>query len=172
MKQRTNARHIISTFIVIAALLGSADCGGLRHPATSQLSFEGQTAVAGRQFTAALRSASDGIDGLITTHILTNDDGVKSLQIVGTILQQNQNLAVVLKAIDEAKDIASREAGVQKATALIKTFQTSVNNVTVPISTEAGRQRVSAIMTLVSNALVDLTVALQRPAPGGLLIAA
>jgi hypothetical protein len=159
MKRRQQIATVILAFVII-----SSGCGPLRNPATSQLSFEGQTAVAGRQFVSALRSSEDGIDTLVKADILKREDAIKVLDIIGEIGKQGQNLTVVLHTIDDAKDIAARQAGINQASAIIKRMQQGVLGVSVPVSTEAGRQKVAAIMATVSDALVGLTLQLQQPA--------
>jgi len=162
----TLKRMQVLTVIAFAISLAVPGCGGpLHNPATNKLSFEGQTAVAGRQVIAALRSSSDGIDGLVTAGVLKPDDALKAVTVINGIGKEAQNLTVALHTIDDAKDIAARDTGVTAASAIIRRMQQGVLAVSVPVSSEAGRQRVATIMATVSDALISLTLQLRAPGP-------
>jgi hypothetical protein len=161
-----------TTMLLVAVLMLGTSCGGgLVNPSTKTLSTEGKLAVGGRQVIAALDQAATGVDVLVQNQILLQAEAVKVLVVIREMGVQGQNLAVALKAVDEAKDAAARQVGLQQAASILKAMQRGVMNATVPVSTEAGRQRVSTVMGIVADALVSLALMLP-PATQALPVAA
>ncbi len=160
---RRHAAPLSIVTVPMALAIVITACAGLRHPVTQTLSPEGQTAVYGRQVVAAASQAANGIDQLITSGQITNEQGVAVLTVIRHIGTEADRLGSVLLLVDAAKTEAERTAGLTQAAAIVKTIQKAVTQAVIPLGTEEGRRKVSVVMEVVANALVDL--ALKLPAP-------
>lgn len=173
-------KNRIAQIIVAASLVLATGCGSLpfiggggpiRHPATAQLSIEGQIAVGGRQLVAAMVSGARGIDQLIDAGIVPSAEGVKLLQWLRFGTNEAGRLADALLIIDQARDDASRTSAIASAAAIIKGIQRGLTQAIVPIGSEEGRQRAAAVLQPIADALVAIAVILptgKDPEPCGL----
>lgn len=148
--------------ILTLILLVTASCSAVQHPRFPELSPEGKVAVIGRQFVAATSEAATTIDTLITSGVLTKEQGVSVLTRLKPIGSEAQRLAAVLVLIDDARTDADRNAGLAQAVSLIRTLQRHVGSAAIPISTETGRERVTTIL----GGLADLLLSISLVLPG------
>lgn len=155
--------------IAVLAIVVSAGCG-LRHARVAELSFEGQTAVHGRQVVAAIRGAADGTDKMILAKELPKEQGVAVLLNLQVAAKEAVRLADALKILDEAKDAVGKEAGVAKVREIIRAVQRSVSQSVVPINNQAVRAKVVVFLDGITDAL--LSVAAILPGSGKVQAAA
>lgn len=143
-------------------LLVVTSCSSMQHPRFPELSPEGKVAVIGRQFVAATSAAVTSIDTLITSNILTKEQGVAVLTRLRPVGTEAQRLAAVLLVIDEARTDTERNTGLAEAVALIRTLQRHVGSAAIPVGSDSGRERVTTIM----GALADLLISISLVLPG------
>lgn len=156
----------LTAMVMVAALTVLSGCGGaMRNPAVPGLSIEGQVAVAGRQVIAAVSSAADGIDQLITQQVLTREQGVAVLQQLRLVGTESQRLADVLLIVDATADAAAKQTAIRQAAEIIRGVQRGITQAIVPVGTEEGRSKVAALLSVIGDALVAVSLIL--PAPGG-----
>lgn len=146
----------IAAVVMALIALGSAACGGWRHPSAAQLSPEGQAAVYGRQVVAGLNSAATTIDLLIDSKAISKEDGVAALQGLLVASQEAKRLADALAIIDKTKDRVALANGKAKIVEVVRALQQAVAKVVIPVGTEQGRQKVLALMEPITNVLLSL----------------
>lgn len=152
--------------LMAVAVMVATGCGGAARgrPLPPNLSMEGKVAVHGRQVIAALSGAADAVDRFIDNGQLPRNVGVPILQGIHEGAKQAQQLADALIVIDAAKTAAERDGAVQKAAAIVKTLQASIDTMILPVQVQQHRQLIADVLKIVKDAL--LTVALFLPGGG------
>lgn len=151
---------------VTVAVLGVAASGCATRGGVA-VSPEGTIALRANQLVQALRTvtAPDGpVDQLVAQKVLTPP---RALQVAVTLRETfvyAEDLAKVLKVVDESRTEAERTAGLQKAQALVNAISRKLNEVTLSPETEPARRAVAAILQAASAIL--LTVGSIFPAVG------
>lgn len=146
--------------VVGLALLGLLSCS-LTNPRTKELSVEGQAAVAGRQAVAALGAAANGVDTLITSDVLTREQGTAVLVRLRAVGVELGRLGDILAIVDTTRDATAKQTATRQAAEIIRGVQRAILDAVVPIGTEAGRQRMAGILGPITDALVAISLTLQ-----------
>lgn len=133
-----------------------------------QLSPEGTLAVRANQLVSALRSltgpaGASPLEVLVASKTITATDAVNVATVVKESMLYAQDLATVLKVVDDARDDAERERGLARAAVLVQQISRSLSSASLRVGTEAGRKAVVQILEAASQIL--LTVGSLFPVP-------
>jgi hypothetical protein len=159
-------------FVVLLAIgltaLGSTACATRDGV---QVSPEGTLALRGRQFVAALNVTvtpvgASPIEQLVAAKRLSAADGAKVADAVKLAMQGGEDLAAILKLVDDAKTDAERQSGLAKASALVQSIATGLETAKISVLTEDGRQAVVGVLRTASMALLMVGSLFPAPAPG------
>jgi hypothetical protein len=145
-------------FVIVLITLTGA-CGPKLPPNTS---IEAKAAIRGDQLVEALRSTIPSIKQAICQsagqqNCLTPDDVAKVANHLGNAGRHAQELATVLSAVDDAKTASERQAGMQKANAILTSISNSLTQATVAPNLESGRQLVVSILGGVTTLLFTIS---------------
>lgn len=142
-------RNLIGMFLVVmASFLGSAACA---TRGDVQVSPEGTLALRANQLVQTLRTlttppGTSPIEQLVASKTLTVSQAVEVAEGIKQSMVYAQDLATVLRVVDEAKTAAERTAGLQRASVLVQQIRTSLMHATLSIETENGRKAVMAVL--------------------------
>lgn len=133
-----------------------------------QLSPEGTLALRGNQLVSALRSlsgpaGSSPLELLVASKTITVDEAVQVATVVKDGMVIAQDLATVLKVVDEATDEVSRAKGLQRASVLVQTLHKNLTSAPLRIVSESGRKAVLGVLE--ASLQILLTVGSILPAP-------
>lgn len=151
------AKKFTAAFLAVTLFTGTACAtrGGV------QLSPEGTLAVRGNQLVSTLRSLSQPPGGsplelLVASKTITPQEAIQVAQVVQQSLVYAQDLATVLRVVDEAKDVAGREQGLQRAAVLVQQIQASLNSANLSVLTEGGRKAVLGVLAAAYQVLLTV----------------
>jgi len=135
-------------------------CGSKLPPNTSP---EGTVAARGIQVIAALRATLPALKQAtcqpgVAQPCLAPADTDRVVGHIQTASKVAEELAVVLKAVDEAQTAALQEEGMNKARALLVSIQSSLVQASVAPALEDARQRVVTILGVVTTLLFTVSV--------------
>lgn len=133
-----------------------------------QVSPEGTLALRANQLVQALRTlttpaGTSPIEQLVASKTLTVPDALRVAEAIKATMVYSQDLATVLKVVDEAKTEAERTMGLQRAAILVQQIQKGLSSAVVSVGTEPGRKAVVQALEVATQIL--LTVGSLFPAP-------
>ena len=148
---------------VVVLSLAGVSCAGRQHPAVSGLTAEGQAAVAGRQLVATVDAAASGADVLVTTGVLTREQGVAVLTVLRTVGVETERLAGALDVVRSTRvGTADRTAAMDRVAVILKGIQAALVQGVIPAGSEAVRARIAALLGPISDALIDLSLVIHQ----------
>lgn len=158
------------TFVALLAIAGLA--AGASACATRggvNVSPEGQLAIRGNQVVQALRATinpagSSPVEQLVAQKLISTEEAIKVVEVIRQQLVYAQDLAAVLKVVDDAREAADRDAGLAKASKLVQQIAAGLSTANLSIVNEKGRAAVVGVLQAAASAL--LLVGSIWPIPG------
>jgi hypothetical protein len=147
--------------IPLLALVWLLGCAG--NPA-AKLSPEGKAAYFGEAFMSRVEQAQTQTIALVGQAGITKADVTPAVEVFVKIGKGGQDLAAALKVIDESNVTADQQAAAVRVRTALDVFQNLLTSLTVRVSSESARARITQIVEAVKlgAALFDVV---QRLAP-------
>lgn len=149
------------------ALAGSSACATRNGV---QVSPEGTLALRANQLVQALRTVvtpagSSPVEQLVASKTITVNEALVVANVVREVMVYAQDLATVLKVVDEAQTEAERSAGLQRAAVLVENIRSGLASATLNVGTETGRKAVLNVLTIASRILQTVGSLFPTPTP-------
>lgn len=163
----SEVRRLLSVLLLVGLVGFSAACATRNGV---QVSPEGTLALRANQLVQALRTltvppGSSPVEQLVASKTITVNEALVVANVVKETMVYAQDLATVLKVVDEARTEAERETGLRRAAVLVENVRKSLASATLNVGTEAGRKAVLNVLLIASQILQTVGSVLPVPAP-------
>jgi hypothetical protein len=140
--------------VALVTIMAAACGGGTRLP--PGVSPEGRIAISARQLLAVADVALTGVDAMIQTGRLPQQEGVRVIEVLRAIGITAQQLASALAVWDAARDETAALSSQARVTALLSMLQTQVLSTTLPVGTESNRQEIARLIGSVNGLVLEI----------------